>query len=117
MAGSRWADVSPSPVLRWCQRLEDRAQAGCDLALTADHEAEAFGQPPDAAARADVEEVQAPFGHLGGPAHGVPIVRVAAVDDHVIAREERKQGIDRFVDGLSGRHHQPDRPRRRELLA
>ena len=51
---------------------------------------------------------------LGAP-DVVAVVRVAAVDDHVVAARAAAQRGDRVVDA-GRRHHQPDRARRLQLL-
>jgi hypothetical protein len=59
---------------------EDRLEARDRLGLAADHQAEAAPEAPDAAARADVEVVDALSRSAAACAEVVVVVRVAAVD-------------------------------------
>ena len=50
-----------------------------------------------------------------GAAEIVPIVGIAAVDEHVVAGQQRRQNVQRGVDARR-RHHEPERARRSQLL-
>ena len=71
-------------------------------------------QPPDAAAHADVDVVDAGAAQFGRAPDIVDVVRVAAVDDVSPGCEERASVVDRRVDHAGGHHH-PDVARRVEL--
>src|SRR5262249_61868722 len=73
------------------QRSEDRVEALPPRRLAADHETEAALEPPDPAARAHVHVVEAARAELVGAPDVVVVVRVAAVDDHVVALEQRHE--------------------------
>ena len=81
----------------------------------ADHQAEAALPAEHAAAHADVHVVDALRAQLLGPPDVVAVERVAAVHDGVARGEPPRQVVH---DGLrhAGRHHDPDGPRRGELL-
>ena len=90
---------------------EDRLEPGDHLGLAADHQAEAALQPPDAAAGADVEVVEAAGAEVLGAMDVVAVVAVAAVDDGIPGL----QASGEVVDGPPGerrRDHDPRRPRR-----
>src|SRR5262249_38385616 len=82
----------------------------------ADQEAAAALEPPDAAAGPDVDHFELSAGELPGPAHGVPVVRVAAVDDDVAGTETRAKIGETFLRDVAGGNHQPDHPPGLELL-
>ncbi len=90
------------------QRREDRAEPVDDLLLTADHEAEAALEPPDAATRAAVDVVDPALRELGRVPEIVVVVGVAAVDDHVPGLEHLGEGANRLLRDLAGRDHDPD---------
>ena len=104
--------ISPRPGARVAKIGSRRLHRG---RLAADHHAIAALQPPDAAAGADVDVVDAVARQLLGSADVVDVVGIAAVDDDVAAFEMRREIGDRLVDH-GGRHHQPDRARRRQTL-
>jgi hypothetical protein len=88
-------------------RQEDRVEALDRRVLAADHQAVAAVQAPDAAAGADVHVVQAVLFQRLRPGDVVQVVRVAAVDHHIVGLQQR----DQLVQGLlhdPGRHHDPD---------
>ena len=91
------------------RRLEE-----CDrVRLPADHQAEPLLEPEHPAARADVEVADSGGLELIGATDVVPIVRVAAVDEHIALGEQRPQLADHRVDDRR-RHHDPHGPRRRK---
>ncbi len=96
-------------------RGEDRAEPVDDLRLAADHQAEAALEAPDAAARADVDVVDAFLLELLRVANVVVVVGVAAVDDRVAGLEHLGQRLDRLVGDLAGGNHHPGRARLLEL--
>src|SRR5262245_27840986 len=69
------------------QRAEDRLEAKRRVMRPADHQAVAAVGAPHAAARADVEIVNAPARERLGSPHVVLEVAVAAVDDRVAGLE------------------------------
>ena len=81
----------------------------------ADHHAIAALKPPDAAAGADVDIIDAFRHQLMGAADIVDIVGIAAVDDRVASFERRQEIGDRLVDDRGG-NHEPDRARLLQLL-
>src|SRR5579875_1934592 len=88
---------------------EDRVEPLDRLGLAPDHQAEPALQPPDAAAGAAVDVVDAVGPQLLGPGDVVPVVGVAAVDHHVVGVQQRPQ----LVQGLlhdAGGHHDPQGP-------
>jgi hypothetical protein len=115
VAGTGRSDMPPAAVRRRSQRLKDRSKATDTLLVAADHQAEPLSQPPDAAAGADIEEVQAALSYLRGPVHGVAVVRIAAVNDDVAGRQQGQETVDRVIHWLPGGDHQPHRPWRSEL--
>src|SRR4030095_5428514 len=66
------------------ERGEDGIEALHRLGLAADHEAESTLEHPHPTARPHVHVMQSAWLELAGPADVVVIVRVAAVDDHVV---------------------------------
>ncbi len=99
--------ISPMPGR---QRGEDRVEMLHHIGLAADHHAIAALQPPDAAAGADIDIVDALGRQFLGAADVVDVVGIAAVDQDVARLEMGQQIGDGLVDH-GGRHHQPDRPR------
>ena len=83
--------------------------------FAADHHAVTALEPPHAAARADVDVVNAFRRQLLGAANVVDVVRIAAVDQDVVLVEQRHEIADARIDD-GGRHHQPDRTRLAQLL-
>ncbi len=108
-------DSSPAFVRPGRQRLKNRREPFHHLRVAADHQAVAFCQPPDAAARARIHEIQLLRRQRRGAPHRVPVIRIPAVNDRVARRKMRRQQIDRLVHRRARRNHQPDRPRRLEL--
>src|SRR5207245_2841610 len=92
------------------ERREQQIEAPYHLGLAADHEAVATLEPPDAAARAAVDVVEAARREPLRPFDVVAVVRVPAVDDDVPGREPRGELVERRVDHRGG-HHEPDDPR------
>src|SRR5258705_1542601 len=76
----------------------------------ADHLAVAAFEPPDAAAGADVNVVNAFGSEFLGAANVVDVVRVAAVDEDVVLAEFGSEIGDGGVNDGGG-NHQPDGPR------
>ena len=98
------------------ERAENRVEPFDHLLLAADHQAIAALQPPDAAAGADVEIVDAALPQRGGAADVVLPERVAPVDDGVAGREQAFELRDRGLGHGARRQHQPDDPRRGQAL-
>ena len=92
---------------------EDRIEVANDVWLAADHEAEPTVEAEHAAAGADVHVVDVPLREPLGPGDVVSVVGVAAVDDDVAGRKDRRQLVDGRVDE-GGRHHDPCHARRLE---
>ena len=114
------ADLLPAGRARslidtWGQRGEDRVEALDDGIFAADHQAVAALRSPDPAAGSDVHIVDAFRFQIGGAANVIVVVGVAAVDDHVVAFEERDEGLQRWID-RSRRHHHPDGARLFQFL-
>ena len=86
---------------------EDRGETLDGRFVTADHQAVSTVHPPDSAARADVHIVNAFQFQFGVAADVIVVVRVAAVDDHVVTCEERDKAIERLIDHRC-RHHHPN---------
>ena len=95
--------------------MEDRLERLHGLAVAADHQAVADLEAPDAAARAGVDVADLLRSELDVAALVVVEVRVAAVDDRVARLEVLEQLCDLGLGRIAGRHHDPDRPRRRQL--
>src|SRR5206468_12286691 len=93
---------------------ENRIEMPHDGLLAADHHAIAALEAPYAAARSDVDVMDALARELLCAANVVDVIRIAAVDHDVAGREMRHQRRECLVDDGGG-NHQPDRPRRREL--
>src|SRR5207248_4948469 len=68
------------------KREKDWFQPFADVDLSADHQAVAFVQTPDAAARAGIDVVNLLQRQRSSPPDVVVEIRVAAVDDGVAAR-------------------------------
>ena len=86
---------------------KDRVETPDDRFVTADHQAVSTVHPPDSAAGPDVHIVNAVRSKFGGSADIIVVVGVAAVDDHVVAFEQRDKGLQRWID-RGRRHHHPD---------
>ncbi len=91
----------------WRQRAEDRIEPPHDLRLAANHQAVTALESPDAAAGPHVHVMDAALLELRGPADVVVIVRIAAIDNHIVWREQWRQLLDRRVDD-GRRHHQDE---------
>ena len=96
-------------------RGEDGREPLDDVGLAADHQAEAACEAPHAAARSDVDVVDAVLRELGGVADVLDVVRVAAVDDRVARLEHLGERRDRLRRDVAGGHHHPYRARLLEL--
>ena len=81
---------------------------------TADHQAVAALRAPDAAARADIEIVDATGRERRRAADVVFEMAVAAVDDGVALLQLFGKARDGLLGRIAGWHHQPDGARRRE---
>ena len=81
LAAGRAGDVAAARG----ERLEDRIEALHRVRVAADHHAVAALEPPDAAAGADVDVVDALRPQVVLPADVVDVVGVAAVDQDVVA--------------------------------
>ena len=93
---------------------EDRVELLDHRRFAADHQAVAAIQPPDAAAGADVDIVQAVRLQLGRAPQIIVIVGIATIDHNIARRQQRREIRQRRIDH-AGRHHQPDRTRRMQL--
>jgi len=89
------------------ERGEHRFDPRDDLGFAADHEAISLLEPEHAAARADVEIVDAGGAELGGAPDVVLVVGIAAVDQHVARGEHRAELGDHPIDDRR-RQHDPD---------
>ena len=87
------------------------------LGVAAEHQRIAVVQSPDAARHAAVDEAHARRRQRRAAPLRVLVVGVAAVDDHVAAREFRPDLLERELGDASGRQHQPDDARRRQACA
>ena len=96
-------------------RGEDGGEAVDDLVLAADHQAEAALESPHAAARPDVDVVDALLAERVGVPDVVDVVRVAAVDDRVAGLEHLRERRDRLVGDVARGDHHPGRARLLEL--
>ena len=86
-----------------------------DRVFATNHEAVSAIEPPDAAAGAAIDVVDA-FGlQLAGAANVVVVIRVAAVDDDVAGGEHGHERRQHRIDSGGGNHH-PNSARRGELL-
>ena len=94
--------------------LEDRVEVRDHVVFAADHEAEPALEPEHATARAAVDVVDALRLQPRRAIDVVAVVGVAAVDDDVAGLEVLLQLGDLAVDKCR-RHHDPHRPRLREL--
>ena len=112
MAGAVRADMQVAALGR--QRPEHRLQAPAHVGLAAHHQTVALGQAPDPAARSGVDIMNPALRERGGAAHIVVKIRVAAIDDDVVRREEAGQSINCRFGWTAGRHHHPHGARRRE---
>jgi hypothetical protein len=104
-------DITPALGLAGGERLEDRPMRLDVRRVAADHEAVAFGEAPDPAARAAVDVVDLLRRKRGGAALRIAIVRVAAVDERVAGLQQGLQGRNRVIGDLPRGHHEPDRAR------
>src|SRR6266545_779702 len=87
------------------------------LVVAADHQAVAVLQSPDPAGDAGVDEGDALLVRLDVAALRVAEVRVAAVDDRVARVPELQQAPECVLGRRPRGDHQPERPRRVELVA
>jgi hypothetical protein len=90
-------------------RLEDRVEPLDRLVGPADHQAVAALEPPDTAARADVEVVDAARLERLGAVDVVAVVGVAAVDDRVAGLHQPGELVDGVLD-VARRDHDPGVP-------
>ncbi len=101
-------------IYRWGERGKDGVEMPGHFALTADHQAVAPLQTPDAAARPHVNIVDPRRLEFPGPANVVAIIRIAAVDEDVIFLEADNEVLQDLIDD-AGRNHHPDDTRFLEL--
>ncbi len=94
---------------------EDRVEVLHDVVLAPDHQAEAALEAEHAAARADVDVVDALGLQLRRAVHVVAVVAVAAVDDDVAGLEQLGDLVDQPARDRRG-HHEPHGTRLVELL-
>ena len=111
VAGAGRAAVDVAALGR--QRPEDGLQRRHRLGVAADHRAVAVLEAPDAAGDARVHEVDAALREQRVAALRVLEVGVAAIDDGVAGREERRELLHRRLGRVAGRHHEPDDARAR----
>jgi hypothetical protein len=97
-------------------RLEDRVEALDRGVRPADHQAKAPVETEDAAAGAAIDVVDALLANHLRPAHVVPVVGVAAVDDRVALVEDLGDFLDGRLGYVARRDHDPDGARSFELL-
>ncbi len=112
MAGAGRPDVGVAAL--GGQGEEGGLAGGHRLVRTADHQAVALLQSPDAAGRAGVHQGDPVGGELRDQGSRLLVVGVTPVDDHVPGGEEAGQGGDGVVGRLAGRHHHPGHPGRFE---
>ena len=84
--------------------------------VAADHQAEAVFETPDASRGANVQVADALLRQLLATADGVLHVAVAAVDQDVARRKQRRNFFDGRLRDRPGGDHQPDHLRRRQLI-
>src|SRR3989304_6034244 len=89
------------------QRLESGLHLLAPLARTARHQAEPDLEAPDAAGRADIEELDAALAQLLRPAHGILVVAISAIDEDVARAGEAGELAQRPVRRLTGGDHPP----------
>src|SRR2546427_8280033 len=97
------------------ERPKDRIEALDNRPVAADHEAVTALEPPDAAARADIDVVYPPLAERPAPAHVVLEVGVAAVDERVAGTEPPGEVHHDLLGRRTRRHHHPRDAGRREL--
>ena len=88
--------------------VENRVEVVDDSLLAANHHAVAAVESPNAAARADIDIVDATRGDVLRATDVVDVIGIAAVDDGVAFFEKREEFIDRGIHGRR-RNHEPDR--------
>src|ERR1700738_741799 len=131
MAGARWAAMQVALFggagrlfAAWsarcvaatrCERFENGVEMPDDIVFAADHLAIATLEPPDAAAGANINIVNAAGGEFLGAANVVDVVGVAAVDHDVAGFELRGEIMQGGIDNASG-NHQPYGARLREFF-
>ena len=86
---------------------KDRVETLYDFRFPSDHHAIAALQPPNAAAGADIDVVDALGRQFLGSADVIDVIGVAAIDQDIVAFEMGQQIGDGLVDH-AGRDHQPD---------
>ena len=96
--------------------FQNRFEPLDDLLFAADHQTVADLEPPDAAAGAGVDEVQALWFEFFGAPDRILVIGIAAVDDDVAFGEDWQQLLDGLIDGVARRYHQPDGARRTQLI-
>ena len=96
------------------ERRENRIEMLHDLRLAADHLTEAALEAPYAAAGARIDVVNSLRRQRFGAPDVVDVVRIAAVNDDVVALESAREIGDRLLDHRR-RHHHPCDARQLEL--
>jgi hypothetical protein len=97
------------------ERGKDRVEVLHNSRLATDHNAVPALEPPDAAARADIDVVNTARREVLSAADIVDVVRVSAVDERIAFLQQREEFGDGFVDNGGG-HHQPNCSRLRQLF-
>src|SRR5216684_2438912 len=97
------------------ERFENRIEALHNISLAANHLAIAALKAPNAAAGADIAIVNSFRGEFFRAADIIDVVRIAAVDDHIVFLELAHQIVQRSID-YRGWHHKPYRTGLLEFL-
>src|SRR5207302_7830651 len=97
------------------ERLENRVEASDRVLLAADHHAVAALEPPDAAAGADVQVVNALLTDSFRASHVVFVEGIAAVDDGVARFHQARERRDHLLGRVARGHHHPGRARLAQL--
>ena len=114
VAGSYRPDMAVALIGGRGQGLENRLQAAKGIGLAANHQGITLGQTPDAAAGADIHQLNAIAGQLFALADSVLVVGIAAIQNHIPGGKQGNQLVDGGVGNLAGGQHQPHGPGRRQ---
>src|SRR5688572_9034132 len=87
--------------------VEDRADAVDVVLQPADHHAIPFRAPPDAAARAHVEETDLSLGKPFGAPDGIFVVAVPAVDEEIAVFQQLSELTHDRLGRIARRYHDP----------
>src|SRR6185437_13270892 len=90
------------------ERGEDRIEMIDGLLWTANHQAVAALDAPDAAGRAAIDVANALLRQFLGPANVVLVKGIAAIDDDVVRPQQAAEMFDRFFGNLAGGQHNPN---------